>query len=155
MDNRKVFVIHGRNEAARAAMFAFLRSLHLQPLEWSEIVVETGKPAPYVGEVLDKGFELAQAAVALMTPDDIAKLRKPYHASRERDWEINLTPQPRQNVLFEAGMAMGRFPDRTVIVELGDLRPMSDIYGRHVVRMDNTQVKRQDLAQRLETAGSR
>jgi hypothetical protein len=50
-------------------------------------------------------------------------------------------------------MALGLFPDRTVIVELGQLRPVSDIGGRHVVRMNDTPEKRQDLAQRLETAG--
>jgi hypothetical protein len=56
-------------------------------------------------------------------------------------------------VLFEAGMAMGRFPDRTIIVEIGDLRPMSDTTGRHVIRMDNSIANRQELANRLRTAG--
>jgi hypothetical protein len=50
-------------------------------------------------------------------------------------------------------MALGLFPERTVIVELGRLRPISDIHGRHVIRMNNSAGKRQELAQRLETAG--
>jgi hypothetical protein len=59
---------------AREAMFSFLRSLGLDPLEWAAIVAATGKGTPYVGEVLTKGFEIAQAAVVLMTPDDEARL---------------------------------------------------------------------------------
>ena len=50
-DQRAVFVIHGRNLAARDAMFDFLRSLGLVPIEWSQAVRATGRPSPYVGEV--------------------------------------------------------------------------------------------------------
>jgi predicted nucleotide-binding protein len=41
-DPTKVFVVHGRNEKARIAMFAFLRAIGLQPIEWSEAVSLTG-----------------------------------------------------------------------------------------------------------------
>ena len=55
-DARNVFVIHGRNDAAREAMFAFLRAIGLHPLEWPEVVQATGKPSPYIGEILRHGF---------------------------------------------------------------------------------------------------
>lgn len=45
-DAREVFVVHGRNEMARRAIFEFLRSISLHPLEWSEAVRSTGRPAP-------------------------------------------------------------------------------------------------------------
>jgi predicted nucleotide-binding protein len=153
VDTRKVFVVHGRNNAAREALFTFLRAIGLRPLEWSEIVKATGKASPYIGEVLEKGFSIAQAVVVLMTPDDEARLREPYRGSAEPAHETELTPQPRPNVLLEGGMALGLFPDRTVIVELGSLRPVSDIGGRHVIRMNDTAERRHELAQRLETAG--
>jgi predicted nucleotide-binding protein len=153
VDTRKVFVVHGRNNPAREALFTFLRAIGLHPLEWSEIVKATGKASPYIGEVLEKGFSIAQAVVVLMTPDDEARLREPYRGSAEPPHETELTPQPRPNVLLEGGMALGLFPERTVIVELGRLRPLSDIGGRHVIRMNDTPERRQDLAQRLETAG--
>ncbi len=149
---RKVFVVHGRNGAARSAIFAFLRSIGLDPIEWSEAVRMTGEGSPYIGQVLDVAFSSAQAIVVLLTPDDIAYLRSEY-ASGENDPETEPSAQARPNVLFEAGMAMGRDARRTVLVELGQLRPFTDVAGRHAVRIDNSAAKRKDLAQRLESAG--
>jgi hypothetical protein len=101
----------------------------------------------------DAAFSVAQAVVVLMTPDDVAELREPFRSPHDPPYESRLTGLARPNVLFEAGMAMGRDPDRTIIVELGTLRPFSDIAGRHTVRLSNATQTRQELAQRLETAG--
>jgi hypothetical protein len=135
------------------AMFAFLRAIGLQPLEWSQAVKETGEGSPYIGQVLDTAFSLAQAIVVLMTPDDEARLRKEFHSATDEHFEKQLTAQARPNVLFEAGMAMGRDAKRTVLVQVGQLRPFSDISGRHVLRLKNTSPSRQELADRLRTAG--
>ncbi len=70
VDPTKVFVIHGRNEKIRRSIFEFLRSVGLDPIEWAEAVSLTGKPTPYVGEVLDAAFSHAHAIVVVMTPDD-------------------------------------------------------------------------------------
>jgi len=153
IDKRDVFVVHGRNMRARNALFTFLRAIGLHPLEWSEIVAATGKASPYTGQVLEEAFRRVQAVVILMTPDDEARLRQPYCGQHEPSHETQLTPQPRPNVLFEAGMALGLHPNRTVIVEMGVLRPISDISGRHVIRMNNSPEMRKELAQRLQTAG--
>ena len=151
-DPRRVFVIHGRNDTARHDMFAFLRSIGLWPIEWNEALDNTGSASPYIGEILDTAFGMAQAVVVLMTPDEIAYLL-PAHRNGDDDPEGAAKPQARPNVLFEAGMAMGRDPKRTVLVELGSVRPFSDVAGRHAVRLNNTPEKRKDLAQRLRTAG--
>lgn len=89
----------------------------------------------------------------LFTPDDEARLRDDFHGPKEPDYEISLTPQARPNVLFEAGMAFGAHPNRTVLVELGELRPFSDVAGRHAVRLDGTDQALRDIAGRLEAAG--
>lgn len=150
-DSRKVFVIHGRNDAARRGVFAFLRSIGLEPIEWSRAIAMTGKGSPYIGDVLTVAFSQAQAVVVLQTPDDVAHL----HESLTYPGDPDTSPQmqPRPNVLFEAGMALARDEDRTIIVELGQVRSFSDIHGRHVVRLNNSVEKRQDLASRLRTAG--
>lgn len=151
--DRDVFVVHGRNEKIRSAMFQFLRSINLNPLEWNKAVELTGKSAPYVGEILDAAFSRARAVVVLLTPDDMACLRKSLLLQNDPDYESQPTPQARPNVLFEAGMAMGRKQDSTILVQIGDLRPFSDIGGRHVIRFDGSFAKRQDLANRLKSAG--
>lgn len=150
---RVVFVVHGRDRAARDGVFTFLRAIGLHPLEWAEALTATGKPAPYIGDVLDIAFDVAQAVVVLLTPDDEAFLRPHLRGAGEAPHETQPTGQARPNVLFEAGMTMGRDPDHTVLVELGELRPFSDIAGRHVVRLDNSTPRRQEFAQRLIAAG--
>jgi predicted nucleotide-binding protein len=137
----------------RDSLFSFLRSIGLHPLEWSEAIMETKKASPYVGEILDEAFSIAQAIVVLMSPDDEARLREPFRESGDPPHETQLTHQARPNVIFEAGMAMGNCPDRTVLVEVGNLRPFSDVGGRHVIHLNNSTQRRQQLAQRLQSAG--
>jgi predicted nucleotide-binding protein len=150
-DPRKVFVVHGRNLAARDAMYAFLNGIGLRPLEWS--ATATGKASPYIGEVLDVLFRDAQAVIVLLTPDDEARLLPGFQTLGDPLYETELTPQPRPNVLFEAGLAFGSHPDRTVLVELGKTRQFSDILGRHTVRMSNVVDRRVELAERLRGCG--
>ena len=152
-NTREVFVVHGRNGKARDALFTFLRSIGLDPLEWTKAVQTTGKPTPYIAEVLDSAFSRAHAVVVLFTPDDEARLKELFRVDNDPPYETTLTGQARPNVLFEAGMAMARSQQRTVLVELGYLRPFTDIAGIHVVRMDGSSKQRHELAQRLETAG--
>lgn len=150
--DRAVFVVHGRNESLRKSMFEFLRALDLSPIEWSHAVELTGHGSPYIGDVLDAAFEHAQAVVVLITPDEVAYLQ-PRYGHGTGDPETQPAAQARPNVLFEAGMALGRDAARTVIVEIGEVRPFSDIAGRHTVRLSGSAASRQALAKRLETAG--
>jgi len=132
-----VFVVHGRNVHLRDSLFAFLRAVDLKPLEWSQAITATGEGSPYIGQVLDAAFSKARAVVVLMTPDDEAWLKKEFLDGYDEQYEREPTGQARPNVLFEAGMAMGRDSKRTVLVQIGYLRPFSDVGGRHVLRLDN------------------
>ncbi|MFI6409081.1 TIR domain-containing protein [Streptomyces sp. NPDC050548] len=151
--SRSVFVVHGRDEEVRQAMFGLLRRLDLRPLEWEELVRATGKTAPFLGEVVMNAPAQAQAALVLLTPDDVAKLHPHLLGNRERDDETQLTGQPRQNVLIELGMVLMAYPERTVIVEVGRLRHVADTAGINVIRFDGTESSLAKIAARLRLAG--
>jgi Predicted nucleotide-binding protein containing TIR-like domain len=153
IDPRKVFVIHGRDEEARRALFALLQDLDLHPIQWEELVRATGRGSPYNGEVVARAFSEARAVIVLMTPDDEARLHSSLHGAEEPKHERELTGQARPNVFLEAGMAMQSQPDRTIFVELGALRPASDLHGLNVVRLGGSEGALLALVGRLETAG--
>jgi len=134
-------------------MFTFLRSIGLEPLEFLEARKLTRKPLPYIGEILDTAFQHAQAIVVLLTADDEVRLAPELQTPTDLPYEKHLTRQARPNVLFEAGMALASHPGQTILVQIGEVRPFSDITGRHLVHMDNSTQKRQELASRLEDAG--
>ena len=146
-DPRKVFIIYGRNTKAYEAMRLFVRSLGLQASDFRRMV-ELAGGSPYVGQLIHDNMKKSQAVIALFTPDEFAELRAEYPEQRDRKrW------QARQNVIFEAGMAMGIDDSRTILVSLGEISLSSDMDGRHVARMDNTVDARDHLKGRLATAG--
>jgi predicted nucleotide-binding protein len=151
-DKRRVFVVHGRNMEARDAMFTFLRAIDLDPIEWEEAIAMTGEGTPYIGDAIDIAFTNAQAAVILLTGDDMARLGRRYLLDHDPSDEKHLTRQARPNVLFEMGMAFGKYPHRTVIVSLGPTRQFSDIVGRHVIHLSNKAESRKKIADRLKNA---
>lgn len=152
-DPRNVMVVYGRNSKAHDALFDFLLTINLNPLEWDELVAKTGHGSPYPGDTLDHAFKIAQAVVVLLTPDDIACLRPEFCTSRDDLTETTLTGQARPNVLIEAGMALVKDQSHTILVQLGKVRPASDILGRQIIYLDNDSGCRNALATRLEAAG--
>ena len=59
--------------------------------------------------------------------------------------------QPRTNVILEASLALGAHSDKTIIVQVGDIRDISDIAGKHLVHLSNSLASRKRLADRLES----
>ena len=152
-DTRKVFVIHGRNELARKAVFDQIRTFGLEPIEWSEARKGTGQSTPNIQSILDYAFNAAQACVVLLTPDEEVQLRPEYGTEKDKQVELEPGGQARPNVLWEGGMAYGRDPGKTVIVEIGSLRPFTDISGLHTIRLDGSPASVKLLADSLELAG--
>jgi predicted nucleotide-binding protein len=151
-DPLRVMVVHGRNIAVRNAMFGYLRSLGLQPIEWAEAVAATGQGAPHNFDAVRAAMEVAEAVVVVLTAEDRAGLL-PDLSGGNSDDDTLLRGQPRQNVVIEAGLAMGIDRSRTLLVEVGEIRRASDFDGMNTVRIDNGPATRADLRQRLMTAG--
>jgi predicted nucleotide-binding protein len=149
-----VAVAYGRDTEAVTAIFGFLRHIGLRPLRWEQLRQATGTSTPYTGEIVDKAFEISQAVVVLFTPDDEARLHPDLRGQHEPETERELTGQPRQNVLIEAGMALSTHRRRTIIVEIGSLRPITNLAGLNTVRIGspNTVDSLNELTSRLETA---
>lgn len=152
-DGRTVFLVHGRNSVTRDSMAQFLRSLDLKVLEWEQAVALTGEPNPYIGDVINSGLEAADGVVVLATPDDIVRLDPTL--GEEGDPELIEARQPRQNVIYEAGMAMALAPTRTLIVATPGTKILSDIAGRHLAYLSNSPHSRKRVIGRLQAMGLR
>jgi predicted nucleotide-binding protein len=152
---RKVFVIHGRDEPARKAVFDLLRALDLEPQEWEPLVAATNSTSPSLNEVVVNGLSAgrAQAVVAILTPDDVVTLHPALRAAADPADETSTVMQPRPNVLIELGLAMSAYRNRTILVQFGQLRRIADLDGLNVIRFDGSATAIGKLAARLKLAG--
>lgn len=141
-DKKVVMVVYGHDTEANEALFTWLERIGLRPKEWSQLVGGTGNASPYIGQVLERAFEDAQAVIAFFTPDERVTAM---NGSRRR--------QARPNVFIEAGMALVTHPERTVLITLGHPDLPSDLAGRDHIRLNGTPGPLNEIASRLETAG--
>jgi predicted nucleotide-binding protein len=98
-------------------------------------------------------MEQAQAIVVMLSPDDDVKLKSQFIAHHERSTEGKLRGQARPNVIFETGIAIGTHHKKTVIVQVGDVKPFTDIGGMHILHLSGNDASRHDFANRLEDLG--
>lgn len=151
--SRKVFVVHGRDKEVRNTFFSFFQALDLRPQDFELLVNATGGTSPHLVEVVRRAPEIAQAIVVLVTPDDSVVLHPDLAGDQDPDFETGVGSQARPNVLVELGMALMAYPERTIIIELGSLRPVSDLSGLHVVRFDGSGPAIAKVISRLKGAG--
>lgn len=148
-----VFIIHGRDIDARDAVVQFIRSIGLEWLSFDDAAAGLG-PAPFIGDIIKKGIDSANAAIALFTPDEQAALYS-FTGERERSGEEDARWQARPNVIFEAGIAYGLKPDKTLLVTLGsDVRLFSNLGGRRFVELDQPGGRSLLLSHLTEVLGS-
>lgn len=151
--SRKVFVVHGRDKQVRDTFFSFLQALDLRPQDFELLVNATGGTTPNIVDVVRRAPEIAQAIVVLMTPDDAVQLHPDLAGDRDPDYETGIGSQARPNTLIELGMALMAYPKRTIVIEIGSLRPISDLGGLHVVRFDGSGPAIAKVVSRLRAAG--
>jgi predicted nucleotide-binding protein len=145
--NNTIFVVHGRDHKLNEDMFTFLRHLGLNAVEFSEAIAETPGANPNITKVVKGALRRAQGVLVMFSPDEEARLKRKH---RRQGDSSKLESQSRLNVIFEAGIALGAHPEKTLLVEVGKVRNISDIAGMHIPRLTNDAASRKELAQRLK-----
>jgi predicted nucleotide-binding protein len=138
LSTRKVFIVHGHDEAPRESVARFIEKLGLEAVILHE--------RPNKGRAIITKFREEAAgigfAVVLMTPDDLGKGKE----------DADLKLRPRQNVIFELGFFIGALnPERVAALVKGDIDLPSDYDGVVYISIDKEDW-RTKLAKELETA---
>ena len=140
LDTKEIFIVHGRDDAAKETVARFLDRLGLSPVILHE--------QPNQGRTIIEKFEHhAQVgfAIALLTPDDVGALQE--DAS-------NLKPRARQNVIFEFGYFIGRLGrERVCALTKGDIELPSDYDGVIYIPLDDSEGWKMKLVQEFKNAG--
>ncbi|MEW5421932.1 nucleotide-binding protein [Amorphus sp. 3PC139-8] len=111
---RKVFVVHGHDEAARESVARFLEKLNFEPIILHEQANQGRTIIEKVEAHSDVGF-----AVVLLTPDDEGNAKGQQAHARAR-----------QNVILELGYFIGRLGrSRVIALKQGDIEIPSDFHG--------------------------
>lgn len=137
-NSHDIFVVHGRDEAARAQVARVVEQLGYRPVILNEQPNKGRTLIEKFEEEADVGF-----AIVLMTPDDLGGL--------EGDTP---TPRARQNVILELGYFIGRLGrDRVCTLKTGKIEIPSDVIGVGYTEMDAGGAWRFTLASEMKAAG--
>jgi predicted nucleotide-binding protein len=140
LSTRKVFVVHGHDEAAREAMGRFLERIELEAI----ILHEQPDKGLTVIEKFEEYASQVSFAVVLLTPDDLGGAASaPTHVARAR-----------QNVIFELGHFVGQLGrGRACLLRKGEVEIPSDLYGVIYIDMDAADGWKLKLVKELKAAG--
>lgn len=139
LGNRRVFVVHGRDDAAKEMVARFLEKLELEAVILHE--------KPNQGRTIIEKFEghaEVDFAVVLLTPDD---------SGHPANMPAAAKPRARQNVIFELGYFIGRIGrDRVCALYKSGVELPSDFDGVVYISVDD-RGWRLDLAREIKAAG--
>jgi predicted nucleotide-binding protein len=137
---KRVFIVHGHDEAAKESVARLLEKLNLDPIILHEQPNRSRTVIEKFEDYSDVGF-----AVVLLTPDDVGA------ANEEVD---NLKPRARQNVLFELGFFIGKLDRKRVCaLHKGNVEILSDFSGVLWTALDEEGAWRLKLGKEIRTAG--
>jgi predicted nucleotide-binding protein len=135
--NRRIFVVHGHDEASKLSVERFLKVLSFEPIV---LHAQPNKGATVIEKFesnADVGF-----AVVVLTPDDVGGVSADALQGRAR-----------QNVVLELGYFTGRLGrNRVAALKRGDLELPSDVVGVVYIDFDERGAWKLDLARELEAA---
>ena len=136
----EVFVVHGRDNAAKETVARFIGQVGLKPIILAE--------QPSQGRTIIEKFEQHARvgfAVALLTPDDAGSLQ---------DDGSSLNPRARQNVIFGLGFFIGKLGRKGVrALTKGEVEIPSDYAGVEYIPFDDGGGWKLRLVKELQLAG--
>ncbi|MGY3087438.1 putative nucleotide-binding protein [Hymenobacter sp. UYAg731] len=139
-ESRKVFIVHGRDDAMRLAVQGFLHQVGLDDVVLSE-ALNQGRT------IIEKFDEEARAcgyAIVLCSPDDVGGLKPTGKAPAPT------TPRARQNVILELGYFVALLGRRYVFVLMaGSVEMPSDFSGVVYEPYDKANAWKRRLADEL------
>jgi predicted nucleotide-binding protein len=143
-ESRKVFIVHGRDEAMRKAVQSFLHQVGLDDVVLSEAL----NKGDTIIEKFDREARACGYAIVLFSPDDIGGLKVVGKA------EPKLLPRARQNVILELGYfvaMLGR--SHVFVLTSGSVEMPSDFSGVVYEGYDKAGAWKRRLADELSEAG--
>ena len=137
---RRVFLVHGHDEAAKESVARFIEKLELQGIILHEQPNAGRTIIEKIEEHSNVGF-----AIILLTPDDIG-------ASKDKPGETQ--PRARQNVILELGYFMGKLGRGSVCALYKEgVEIPSDYQGVLYIPMDTAGAWKMTLAKEIKNAG--
>ena len=137
--NRKIFIVHGHDEAAKETTARFIEKLELVPV----ILHEQSNKGRTIIEKFEHHSDVG-FAVVLMTPDDVGTSAKNKN---------NLKSRARQNVILELGFFLGKLGRERVCALFKEIEMPSDYDGVLYLQMDDRKRWQLELAKEIKAAG--
>ena len=138
---RRVFIVHGHDDAAKSEVARFIEKAGLEPI----VLHEQANEGKTIIEKFEKHATNVAFAVVLLTPDDFG-----YPAGNDSDAK----PRARQNVILEFGFFVAQLGrDHVVALVKGDLEIPSDLHGLLYEKMDRDGVWKYRVAKEMRSAG--
>lgn len=138
IDNKKVFLVHGRDGEAKSEVARFIQMIGLEPI----ILHEQANNGSTLIEKIERNTDVGYGII-LYTPCDVGGLS-----------EDKLSPRARQNVIFEHGYLIGKLGRKKVVALVKpNVEHPSDISGIVYIPHDNHDGWKVALARELKSAG--
>lgn len=143
--NKRVFIVHGQDNEAKAIVSRFVEKCGLEPV----ILHEQSDRGRTIIEKFEQEAD-ASFAVVLLTPDDVGGLAAP----GDTPSSIELKYRARQNVILELGYFVGRLGrSRVCALRKGDVELPSDFSGVIYTALTADEGWKIKLAKELNAAG--
>jgi predicted nucleotide-binding protein len=138
--SRKVFVVHGHDDAAKQGLARFLEQIGLEAV----ILHEQPNRGRTIIEKFEECADQVGFAVVLLTPDDLGAAKV----------DTNQNARVRQNVVFELGYFVGKLGrGKTCLLRKGDVEMPSDLFGVIYTDLDLHDGWKMKLVKEMKGAG--